>query len=226
MPFLAEAMRAYEEGLGTRRGHRHRRAGRAQPPDGSARARRLHRPRRLPRGHARPRRRPRRRPLPAAAGAASSWSRPATSARRPGRGFYTYPRAERRAAGAARVTGGLTEEERLLQATAREFATRELAPTRDRARRGRALRPLALHADGRARPDRGAAPRVGRRRRASRTSAGRWSWRSSAPPTCRWRSRSRSTSCRSTRSSPGARPSSTRAGCRRCWPARRSARSR
>ena len=27
------------------------------------------------------------------------------------------------------MTGGLTEEERLLQATAREFATRELAPT-------------------------------------------------------------------------------------------------
>ena len=37
-----------------------------------------------------------------------------------------------------RVTGGLTEEERLLQATAREFATRELAPTaieRDEAER-------------------------------------------------------------------------------------------
>ena len=36
------------------------------------------------------------------------------------------------------MTGGLTEEERLLQATAREFATRELAPTaieRDEAER-------------------------------------------------------------------------------------------
>ena len=49
MPFLAEAMRAYEEGLGHRRGHRHGREGRAQPPDGAARARGLHRPRRLPR---------------------------------------------------------------------------------------------------------------------------------------------------------------------------------
>ena len=27
------------------------------------------------------------------------------------------------------MTGGLTEEERLLQATAREFATREVAPS-------------------------------------------------------------------------------------------------
>ena len=65
------------------RGHRYRRAGRPQPPDGPARARRLHRPRRLPRDHARPRRRPR-------PGAHASAGRPgrarrttATSARRP-----------------------------------------------------------------------------------------------------------------------------------------------
>ena len=63
-----------------------------------------------------------------AAGAAPSWSTPATSARRPGRAS-TPIRAT--AAGPRRptgMTGGLTEEERLLQATARDFATRELAP--------------------------------------------------------------------------------------------------
>ena len=39
------------------RGHRHRGEGRPEPPDGPARARRLHRPRRLPRGHGGPARR-------------------------------------------------------------------------------------------------------------------------------------------------------------------------
>ena len=53
MPFLAEAMRAYEEGLGTADDIDTGREGRPEPPDGPARARRLHRPRRLPRGHAR-----------------------------------------------------------------------------------------------------------------------------------------------------------------------------
>ncbi len=53
MPFLAEAMRAYEEGLGHGRRHRHRGEDRAQPPDGAARARRLHRARRVPRHPAR-----------------------------------------------------------------------------------------------------------------------------------------------------------------------------
>ena len=51
-----------------------------------------------------------------------------------GRGFHTYPRPERQRP----VSGELTQEERLLQATAREFATRELAPTaieRDEAER-------------------------------------------------------------------------------------------
>ena len=66
MPFLAEAMRAFEEGLGTAEDIDTGRAGRAQPSDGPARAGRLHRPRRLPRRHARARRRPRRRALPAA----------------------------------------------------------------------------------------------------------------------------------------------------------------
>ena len=41
-----------------RRGHRCRRAGRPEPPDGPAGTRRLHRPRRLPRDHARARGRP------------------------------------------------------------------------------------------------------------------------------------------------------------------------
>ncbi len=72
------------------------------------------------------------------------------------------------------MTGPLTEEERLLQATAREFATRELAPTaieRDEAERyDRALfakmGELGLTA----------VPLPGRRSaaRASHTSAGRW----------------------------------------------------
>ena len=44
MPFLAEAMRAYEEGLGTAEDIDAGRPGRAQPPDGPARAGRLHRP--------------------------------------------------------------------------------------------------------------------------------------------------------------------------------------
>ena len=68
-----------------RRRHRYRRAGRAQPSDGPARARRLHRARCLPRRHARPRRRPRRRAFPAAEACSSSWSKRVTSARRPGR---------------------------------------------------------------------------------------------------------------------------------------------
>ena len=63
------------------------------------------------------------------------------------------------------MTGGLTEEERLLQATARDFATRELAPTaieRDETERyDRALftKMGELGLDGRA------APRGGRWRR-------------------------------------------------------------
>ena len=69
----------------------------------------------------------------------SSSSMRATSARRPGRASTptraSRPRVEGVTGGLA---GGLTEEERLLQATAREFATRELAPTaieRDEAER-------------------------------------------------------------------------------------------
>ena len=85
MPFLAEAMRAFEEGVGHGRGHRRRRAGRAQPPDGPARAGRLHRPRRLPRDHARARRRPRPGAHRARRACSRTSSRPATSARRPGR---------------------------------------------------------------------------------------------------------------------------------------------
>ena len=49
MPFLAEAMRALEEGLGTADDIDTGAKRRPQPPDGPARAGRLHRPRRLPR---------------------------------------------------------------------------------------------------------------------------------------------------------------------------------
>ena len=60
------------------------------------------------------------------------------------------------------LAGGLTEEERLLQATAREFATRELAPTAiERDEEERYDRSLFAQ-DGRARPDRGATSRIGR----------------------------------------------------------------
>ena len=197
MPFLAEAMRAYEEGLGHRRGHRHRRAGRPQPPDGPARAGRLHRPRRLPRHHAGAPRRLRR---------ASTFAPPRVLVelvdaghlgQKTGRGFYTYPRRTP----PIDAGGRSTEEERLLQATAREFATREVAPRRDRARRGRALRPLAVRrAMGELGLTAAPLPGVGRRCRVLVPRAGRWSWRSSAPPTWRWPCRCPSTSCRSTRS--------------------------
>ena len=95
MPFLAEAMRAFEEGVGT-----------AEDIDAGARVG-LNHPmgpleladfigldvclgimRVLDDG-------PRPRALRAAAGARRARRRPATSARRPGSGFYTYPRTER-----------------------------------------------------------------------------------------------------------------------------------
>ena len=112
-----------------------------------------------------------------------------------GQGFHTYPREP-----SQDVTGPLTDEERLLQATAREFADARACPDRHRARRGGTLRPRALRQDGRAGADGGAAPR-GRRRHGlllPRLDAGDGGAR--ARPTCRWRSRCRSTSCRSTRS--------------------------
>ena len=69
-----------------------RRPARAQPPDGAARAGRLHRPRRLPQHHG---------VLDegfggdavcAAAGARRAWSRPGHLGRKTGRGFHVYPR--------------------------------------------------------------------------------------------------------------------------------------
>ena len=76
------------------------------------------------------------------------------------------------------MTGGLTEEERLLQATARDFATRELAPTaieRDETERyDRALFTKMGELGLTAAPLPEAVGGPG-----SRTSAGRWSWRSS-----------------------------------------------
>ena len=92
MPFLAEAMRAYEEGLATRRGHRLRRPTRPQPSHGPPRAGRLHRPRRLPARHGSAPRRLRRSAL-----RAPPVLRQLVDAgylgQKTGRGFYTYPRA-------------------------------------------------------------------------------------------------------------------------------------
>ena len=137
MPFLGEAMRAYEEGLGT-----------ADDIDTGARIGLNH-----PMG-----------PLELADfigldvclgimrvlddGLGGDHFRPPPGPRRPGRGGQARPEDRRglphlseagtpRRAGRG-MSGGLTEEERLLQATAREFATREVAPTaieRDEAER-------------------------------------------------------------------------------------------
>ena len=100
-----------------------------------------------------------------------------------GRGFYTYPRPERPAGPAAGSTrradrrGAAAPGDRPRVRRARGRADR------DRARRGGALRPVAVHADGRARADRRRRSRVGRRGGLLATSAGRWSWRRSARPT-------------------------------------------
>ena len=82
MPMINEAIFALMEGVGTRRGDRHRDEARDEPPDGTADARRLHRPRRLPRH-------PRTCCTTASAirstgrvRCCAAWSRPATSAAR------------------------------------------------------------------------------------------------------------------------------------------------
>ena len=89
----------------------------------------------------------------------------------------------------APMTGGLTDEERLLQQTVRDFAPARSRAGRRAARRGGALRPLALHADGRAGPDGRAVPERRSVAPASATAPGRWSWRRSRTPTWRWRCR-------------------------------------
>ena len=127
MPLLAEAMRALEEGIGTRRGHRHGRARRAQPPDGAARPGRLHRPRRGARDHARPPRRPRRRALPRRRASSRTWWPPGSSARRaapassPTRGPEGRPVL-------LDAFAGLDPETRLLGETVRAFAREVVAP--------------------------------------------------------------------------------------------------
>ena len=160
MPFLARGDARLRGGHRHGRGHRCRCAGRPQPSDGSARAGRLHRPRRLPRHHARARRRLRRRSLPPAAHPDRAGRRPAISARRPARASTpTRVRSPRRPDGDRRPDrGGAAapgDRPRLRHARARAG--------RHRARRGRAVRPLAVREDGRARADRRAAPRGGRR---------------------------------------------------------------
>ena len=91
MPFLAEAMRAYEEGLGTAEDIDTGREGRAQPPDGPAGARGLHRARRVPRDHERAPRGVRAGPLRAAADPERLVAA-GHLGQKTGRGFHTYPR--------------------------------------------------------------------------------------------------------------------------------------
>ena len=74
------------------RGHRHRGEGRAQPSDGAARARRLHRPRRVPRDHARARGRVRAAAVRAAARSSIDLVAAGHLGQKTGRGFHTYPR--------------------------------------------------------------------------------------------------------------------------------------
>src|SRR5690349_14429104 len=104
------------------RGHRCGGPDRAQPPDGAARARRLHRSRRVPRDHARARGRSRARtraPPEGVGGPRRCWP----SGPEDGPGVLYIP-----AGGHSSVSWKLTEEERLLQSTAHEFAQHEVAP--------------------------------------------------------------------------------------------------
>ena len=84
MPMINEAVFALMEGVGTRRGDRHGDEARHEPPDGTADARRLHRPRRLPRDPRRAARRPRRSEVPPLSAAAPDGrGRPARTQDRP-----------------------------------------------------------------------------------------------------------------------------------------------
>ena len=87
MPMINEAIFAVMEGVGTPGGDRHGDEARDEPPDGTADARRLHRPRRLPRDPERAARRPRRSRSTARVRYCAGWSRPATSAASPARAF-------------------------------------------------------------------------------------------------------------------------------------------
>ena len=160
MPFLAEAMRAYEEGLGT-----------ADDIDTGARVGLNH-----PMG-----------PLELAdfigldvclgvmrvldegLGRRAVRARRAVL-RRAGRGRASRPEDRTRLPHVPATASGPAGERRAHRggATAPGDGARVRDPRagtdRHRARRGRALRPLAVHEDGRARVDRGAAPRGDRRR--------------------------------------------------------------
>ena len=187
MPFLAEAMRAYEEGLGT-----------AEDIDTGARVGLNH-----PMG-----------PLELAdfigldvclgvmrvlddgLGRRSSRRRRCCVdlvaaghlGQKTGRGFYTYPRPERAGRSTRRASPRRSACSRRRRATSPRASWRRRPIERDEAERyDRSLftrmGELGLTA--------GAASRGRRRRRASRTSAGRWSWRSSPRSTWRWPSRCR-----------------------------------
>ncbi len=84
VPYMLDAIRAREQGVGLDRGHRHRDEGGRQPPDGAADARRLRRPRHPGLDRRRHARGLRRGALRGAADAARSWSRPATTDASPG----------------------------------------------------------------------------------------------------------------------------------------------
>ena len=164
MPLLAEAMRTLEEGIGT-----------ADDIDTGAQVGLNH-----PMGpleladfigldvclgrHAGPPRRPRRRALPPAAGPRGARRRrpPRPEDRRaastPTRGPEGRGRDRRRVRRRPDRRGAAAPRDR-----PRVRQREVVAPTADRARRGRALRPLALHPDGRAGAD--------RRRRSPRPSA-------------------------------------------------------
>ena len=95
MPMINEAIFALIEGVGTRGSDRQRDEARHEPPDGTADARRLHRPRRVPRHPARAPRRPRRSEIPPCP-LLRRWSLPDGSDARAARVSTTIARKTRR----------------------------------------------------------------------------------------------------------------------------------